>query len=30
MNINIDVGDIDKINSRKVHELTMTQDVHIK
>ena len=27
MNINIDVEDIDKINSRKIHELTMTQDM---
>ena len=27
MNINIDVEDIDKINSRKIHELTVTRDM---
>ena len=26
MNINIDVEDINKINSRKIHQLTMTQE----
>ena len=30
MNINIDVEDIDKINSRKLHELTMTQESTIQ
>ncbi len=27
MNMNINVDDLDSINSRKIHELTMTQDV---
>ena len=30
MNINIDVEDINKINSRKIHELTMTQESTIQ